>query len=286
VTVTASGLNPNACDDGADRLRGVLFDGASGSITNVTALNINQGASGCQEGNGIEVRNFGVSPTTIRVTIDGNTVTGYQKNGITANGDTDATITDNIVQGAGPIGYNAQNGIQVGFGATGIVKRNTVSNNSYTGSSTIATGILITSDQSFGDELCVGVQVMQNTVSENDVGVIAQQLGFDGFSAPATATNIKIVNNTISKAGITNGFVYQAGVADQGNNDKIISNTISGAGYDPSNPCGCTFAVDADSSFTNRAKVHANNYRPPAVNNMDRFLRCVPSFYDILWLVL
>ena len=99
---------------------------------------------------------------------------------------------------------------------------------------------------------------MQNTVSENDVGVIAQQLGFDGFSAPATATNIKIVNNTISKAGITNGFVYQAGVADQGNNDKIISNTISGARYDPSNPCGCTFAVDADSSFTNRAKVHAN----------------------------
>ena len=257
VTVTVSGL-ANVCDAGPDRLRGVLFDGASGSITNVTALNINQGASGCQEGNGIEVRNFGASPTTIRVNIDGNTVTGYQKNGITANGDTDATITDNVVKGAGPINYNAQNGIQVGFGATGMVKRNTVSDNSYTGASTIATGILITSDQSSGDELCVGVQVMQNTVSENDVGVIAQQVGFDGFNAPATATNVKIVNNTISKAGITNGYVYQAGVADQGNNDKIISNTISGAGYDPGNPCGCTFAVDADSSFTNRAKVHAN----------------------------
>src|SRR6266699_7117641 len=77
------------------------------SVAGPRILNINQGVSGCQEGNGIEVRNFGVSPTTIRVTIDGNTVTGYQKNGITANGDTDATITDNVVQGAGPIGYNA-----------------------------------------------------------------------------------------------------------------------------------------------------------------------------------
>lgn len=42
--------------DGA-RLRGILFDGAAGSITHNTVTNINQGASGCQEGNGIEVRN-------------------------------------------------------------------------------------------------------------------------------------------------------------------------------------------------------------------------------------
>lgn len=257
VTITASGL-AIACHSGAARLRGILFDSASGSITNTTVTNVNQGTSGCQEGNAIEVRNFGPSPTTSRVLIDGNTVTGYQKNGITANGNVDATITDNIVNGGGPTGVIARNGIQIGFGGTGMVKRNTVSGNSYTGSSAIATGVLIFSDQSFGDPLCVGAQVMQNTISENDVGVIAQQFDFDGFSAPATATNIKIVNNTISKAGVTNGFVYQAGVADIGNNDKIIANTISGAGYDPATLPGSTFSVDADPSFTNRAKVHAN----------------------------
>jgi len=54
------------------------------------------------------------------------------------------------------------------------------------------------------------------------------------------------------------GYIYQAGVSDVGNNDKINSNTISGAGYDPNIIFGATFAVDADASFTNRAKVHAN----------------------------
>ena len=67
-------------------------------------------------------------------------------------------------------------------------------------------------------------------------------------------TNVKVVNNTISKAGFTN--LYQAGVSDTGNNDKIITNRISGPGYDP-NFAG-RFSVDADPSLTNRAKVHAN----------------------------
>jgi hypothetical protein len=257
VTVTVAGL-ADICDGGADRLRGILFDGASGSITYTNVTNINQGASGCQEGNGIEVRNFGSSASTNKVVIDGNTVTGYQKNGITANGNVDAAINDNLVDALGPVAYIARNGIQIGFGGTGMIKRNTVLGNSYTGSSTISTGVLIFSDQSAGDPLCVGVQVMQNTIRENDIGVLAEQYGFDGFNAPTSATNVKIVNNTLSKAGVTNGYIYQAAVADIGNNDKIIANDISGAGYDPNTLPGATFAVDADPSFTNRAKVHAN----------------------------
>jgi hypothetical protein len=258
VTITASGL-ANICDAGAMRLRGILFDGASGSITGTTVLNLNQGVSGCQEGNGIEVRNFGASPTTIRVLIDGNIVTQYQKTGIVANGDTDATITDNIVTGAGPQPLIAQNGIQIGFGASGMVKRNEVSQNEYTGSSTSSGGILVVGgpfyDPTFSN-FCVGVQIMQNTVAENDVGVWLSNLNMDQ-SAPSTATNNKVINNNISKAGVTN-FGYQAGVSDVGNNDKIISNTITGAGYDPATIPGVTYSVDADPSFTNRAKVHAN----------------------------
>src|SRR5205085_1914744 len=132
LKVTASGL-ADACDAGADRLRGILFDGASGSINGNQVFNLNQGASGCQEGNAVEVRNFGSSPTTVRVSIDGNTLTNYQKTGIVANGNVDAAITDNTVTGGPPLSYIARNGIQVGFGATGMVKRNTVSGNSYTG---------------------------------------------------------------------------------------------------------------------------------------------------------
>lgn len=252
--ITVSGL-ANVCDGGDNRLRGVMFQGASGSITNLNVVNINQGASGCQEGNAIEVRNFGDASGTTSVTIDSNSVSGYQKTGIVANGDVNVTITNNIVTGNGPIGYIAQNGIQVGFGGTGMIKRNTVSGNSYTGSSTVSGGVLVVGGPGYGGAFSVGVQVMQNTIQNNDVGVYISQYEAD-FSAPAISTNIKVVNNTISNTAVTNGYIYQAGVSDVGNNDKIISNRISGAGYN-SIP-GSTFEVDADESFTNRPKVHAN----------------------------
>lgn len=142
LTVTAFDL-ANVCDDGAPRLRGILFDDAAGSITNNTVIHVNQGQSGCQEGNAIEVRNFTTGDPQRAVTISGNTVSDYQKNGITANGTVAATITNNTVTGSGPIGYIAQNGIQVGFGATALVKGNTASGNWYTGSGWAACGFLI-----------------------------------------------------------------------------------------------------------------------------------------------
>lgn len=256
VTITTSALI-DPCDQGPDRLRGILFDGASGSITKTHVINITHvGAGPCgDEGNAIEVRNFGASATTCRVKIDGNTATGYQKGGIIANGNVDATITDNVVDGLGPSPFIARNGIQLGFGATGMIKRNQVSNNEYTGAEPFsAAGILLVAGPYFfGSPYSVGAQIDQNTIDENDVGVWVAELDALG-NPPATMTNVKVVNNAISKAGFTNP--YQAGVSDSGNNDKIIANRISGAGYDPS--FAGRFSVDADPSFTNRAKVHAN----------------------------
>lgn len=243
----------DVADAGADRLRGILFDGASGSITNNEVFNVNQGASGSQEGNAIEVRNFGSSPTTIHVTIDGNTVTGYQKTGIVVNGDAQATVTDNEVNGGGPVDYIARNGIQLGAGASGIVKSNRVSGNSYTGDSTYSGGILIVGGE-FGYPIgflpfCVGVQIVQNTLTGNDVGVIVQEYDPGFWGAASTATNVKVVNNIIRNDGLNNP-IYQAGIADIGNNDKLINNKISGSGY--------AIKIDADPSSTNRPKVHAN----------------------------
>jgi hypothetical protein len=162
VTVTASGLQ-NACDNGDNRLRGILFQGASGSIldNNVTA---NQGPSGCQEGNAIEVRNepFDDTGSDKAVTISGNHVSSYIKNGITANGSVVATITNNVVTGYGPLGvpYSAQNGIQVGFGATGTVRGNTITGNDYTPASWQACGLLLFQAD--------GVKVSNNSISNNE----------------------------------------------------------------------------------------------------------------------
>ena len=132
--VATSGLG-NVCDSGDDRLRGILFDGASGSITDSIVTDINQGASGCQEGNGIEVRNFPLTPNTVYVTIADNVITGYQKTGIVANGEVSVAVTGNMVVGAGPVPYIAQNGIQLGFGASGEVRGNDISGNYYGGCS-------------------------------------------------------------------------------------------------------------------------------------------------------
>jgi hypothetical protein len=144
VTITASDLI-DACDDADARLRGILFDGAAGLITNNTVTGVRQGHTGCQEGNAIEVRNepFDNTGTDVVVTISGNTVSDYQKNGITANGSVAATISGNVVTGDGPITYTAQNGIQVAYGATAIVRSNTVSGNNYTPTTYVACGLLL-----------------------------------------------------------------------------------------------------------------------------------------------
>lgn len=161
LTVTVSGL-VNACDGGDDRLRGILFDGAAGTISNNVVTGIRQGTSGCQEGNGIEVRNLPFDDTgaDLVVSITNNVVSGYQKNGITANGSVAATITDNQVTGDGPVAHIAQNGIQVGFGATAAVRDNAVSGNDYTPASDLACGLLLYEAD--------GVKSSRNTLSANE----------------------------------------------------------------------------------------------------------------------
>ena len=148
LTVTVSNLT-DACDAGNDRLRGILFDGVSGSILNNTVKDLEQGTSGigglsgCQEGNGIDVRNTaGLTPKP-NVVIDHNVVTDYQKTGIIATLSTVATITNNTVTGDGAINYIAQNGIQVSSAATAKLVGNNVSLNNYSPAKVTACGLLI-----------------------------------------------------------------------------------------------------------------------------------------------
>jgi len=243
---------------------------------------------GCQFGDGIRIgrrywptANFSaflVENFVGHAAITNTMVSGYQKNGITIDGPgTTADVRGNTVNGAGrdtllaPI--IAQNGIQVSRGASAQVRGNTVTGNSYTGSSFASSGgILIFGG--CGDPLVTGVQVMGNTLTNNDVGIYLNNFT-DDCSAPATTmTNDKAVNNTISNDAVTNvgdgtssGFPYkgyQAGIDDIGNNDKIINNTISGAGYTPAQTTqGGPFVMPIDtSSFqTISPKVHANAIR-------------------------
>ena len=88
-------------------------------------------------------------------------MTDYQKNGITVNGNVNGTVTGNIVTGDGPITYIAQNGIQVGFGATALIRGNTVSGNYYTPTDTVACGLLFFE--------ATGVKQQANSLFANEV---------------------------------------------------------------------------------------------------------------------
>jgi hypothetical protein len=261
----AGGTVRNADISGANYF-GVLANGDGGEVTvNVYNSNIHDIGevphNGGQHGVGIYLRGF-FSTGGVTAWIVGNTITGYQKGGIVANGpSTSATISDNIVTGDGHVLFIAMNGIQIGYGASASVMRNRVSGNSFIGfpgDGSASGGIIVVGGAGYGTcpdgndcQYTVNTKINDNVLSGNDVGVYLSNADAS-FNAPTSATNIKAVNNTISGDCFNNS--YQAGVSDQGNNDKVINNKITGAGYAGS----CGFSVDADPSFTNRAKVHAN----------------------------
>lgn len=251
---------------------GVLVNGDMNSVSvDITDSTIRQIGDVPFNGNqrGIAVYYRAFLTGSARGKITGNTISQYQKGGIVANGrGTDVSITGNTVTGLGPVSFIAQNGIQIGYGADASVMRNTVSENSYTGVSTVSGGIIVVGGPGYGTcpdgapcAYTVGTQIVDNTVTNNDIGIYLTNLD-SSFNAPSTATNVNVVNNTVSSSALQNnygGSGYQAGIADVGNNDKLINNKISGAGYDPAaNLPAYTVKIDADTSFTNRPKVHAN----------------------------
>ena len=239
------------------------------SITASTVHDIGETPfNGSQHGVGIYYRAFApdlISPSSTGSAsgkISGTIVYRYQKGGITVNGGSTVTVSDNIVTGLGRVDFIAQNGIQMGFGGTAQVKNNVVTGNAYTGLNCASSGgILVVGGAIFGAALSTGSSLTGNTLVNNDVGAFLFNADAGG-NAPTTPTNIKVTNNTITNDALTNlggcGFPgYQAGVSDFGNNDKITNNAISGVGYTaPGNTT--TFATPIDTTGTNSAKVHAN----------------------------
>jgi hypothetical protein len=94
----------------------------------------------------------------------------YQKNGITANEvGTEVTIEGNFVTGLGPTTGAAQNGIQIGFGAQGTIRHNTVAN--YLWSPCVS----VDSCTATANDILVfhsdGVSVHDNTIGVSQTGV-------------------------------------------------------------------------------------------------------------------
>ena len=176
LTVDGTG---NAITGCSPDLRGILFQNASGTVKHVAVRNQvpNGNPSGCQIGESIYVQTAAGHSST--VTVEKSSVHNYNKNGITGNDlNTNLVLTLNYVQGAVVVLVlgAAQNGIQLGFGATGTIKGNTVIDNIY-GDPTVTTSANIllydTAENS-------GITVTSNRVGNSQVPIALITLGDDG----------------------------------------------------------------------------------------------------------
>lgn len=214
LTVTTSNL-ANVCDHvvGADRLRGIMFEGASGSILKNTVFNLNQGASGCQEGNAVEVRNApfdGTHLSTQTVEIAHNQLSSWQKSGIVCNGDVSCDVHHNTIGPSATQANLAANSVQFGFGALGKIQHNHIAQNSWKGPSDfVATAILVFLG---GD----GIVIKQNNLMEGNADV-----GIYFF-----ASNGVVDNNRVFETG--EDGLYDFGIVNWGLNNQVTNNKVRG----------------------------------------------------------
>jgi hypothetical protein len=152
---------------------------ASGTASGLDVANVTPANSGCGTGQGIYV-DAGTGGTA-KVTLHQNTVSGYGKNGITCGEiGVYCTISANTTTSS-PTSAAAQNGIQVGFGATGIVNENYVSGNDWTAYGTdsnpevqsdFASGVLLyAAGVNSAGAAKTSVEVSGNTLVGNQIGV-------------------------------------------------------------------------------------------------------------------
>jgi parallel beta-helix repeat protein len=185
--VTINGIDAQTSfTPGSQDFVGVYFANSSGTLNDVTVTNVQQpsGSFGDQPGANGDV--YAVSCTggscpastgSSSVTLTDVTATNYDKNGITCDGPaTSCTVSGSTVTGGGgvagtpPLDDQAQNGIQVAYGATATITTTTVSGNAYTCNGVLnaacysASGILGYQDS--------GLSVTHSTVTANDDGIV------------------------------------------------------------------------------------------------------------------
>jgi hypothetical protein len=139
--------------------------------------------NGCQYGLGILV---GIPDSKAigsgEATITKDTVSGYEKNGITAAGKgVELSVSKTTVTGAGPTPVIAQNGIGIQEGAIGTITKDTVLDNECEETPACGPDALTQAqaDGVYFYDAASGSSVNRSTITDNDVGV-------EAFDSPST----------------------------------------------------------------------------------------------------
>ena len=227
VTVDGTDADINAC---SPDLVGVFFRDASGQLTRMAVRNakLSSNLNGCQSGSAILVQSGGGQKSV--VDIAESSIHDYQKNGITANEvGTEVTIEGNFVTGLGPTTGAAQNGIQIGSGAQGTIRHNTVANHIW------SPCVSVDSCTATANDILVfqsdGVTVHDNTigVSQTGVGIVgngANVFDNDIFNSQVF-DGVELIgdHNTAQRNHITQSD--QAAVLVGGNGNIVRDNVIN-----------------------------------------------------------
>ena len=241
-TLTVDGSNSNlngGCDD--TRLIGIYYQNASGTVNFAAVRNQAQNATnfGCQTSAGLGIYVQSASPSTSTVKVQNSTVRGYQKNGITGNEvGTNVTIIGNSVVGAGPT-TTAQNGIQVGFGATGKVQNNTVADDDFNGDPSAGTGsgILIYDSGNMtisGNSVTNaqnGIPIVTDGALPADTNVVTNNRVSDthlGDGIDLCSNNNMVSGNIVFSSGQA-GIHLDSSCGSTGNNNTVSKNTVNEA---------------------------------------------------------
>ena len=236
--VTIDGITVDGAGKGNSNYQflGIAYYNAGGTISNNTIINVqNTPFSGAQHGVAIYAHN--ADGTTRELNVIGNVLEDFQKNGMAISGDgLTAHIEDNKVFGKGKTDVTAQNGIQIGYGATGTIINNEVYDVWYTGSGWEASGILLY--QSSGTVIVEGntvkntqgvavidsvAEIRGNYISGNEWGI-----EIASYDVPQTA-NALIIGNIIENSTILG--VYSDN-PDTVLRDNIIVGNAYGYEYD------------------------------------------------------
>jgi len=229
--LTVDGINSGISECAPD-LIGISFQNASGELERIAVRNFKLAAAlnGCQSGTGIFVQsgNGGVS----KVEIEHCTVHDFQKNGITADEiGTVTIIRRNVVTGVGPTTGAAQNGVQIGFGATGSILDNVVTNNVWapcTAVSTctaVATNILVTQSDD--------VEISGNTAGISQVNIFVDgsnaEIRRNETFASAVFDGIRLEGDgsRVRENHVYNGA--ESGIFLSGNNNVVTDNVVTEA---------------------------------------------------------
>jgi hypothetical protein len=262
LTIDGSGIESSVEGCGTD-LVGVLYQASAGSATaslkHLTIENITPTDSGCGSGLGILAQAGATGSATAALTISNNTVSGYGKNGVTCSdlGIT-CTIASNTI-GTAATSLVGQNGVQMGFGATGSVSKNTITGNNYTGTagdanpqiqSDYAAGVLLYAAGINAD----GATTASTLVSGNHL--LNNQIGVEVVDSAASVTSNSILENP--------GITGSAGVY--------------GVGCD----AYCGYFTDNDGATLNSAA--AANQAVSVTKNTINFASPAPSASYGIWL--